>query len=173
MRSRSLASGDPDEDVSIPAGGVVLGGHLHVPASASALVIFAHASGSSRFSPRNAFVASVLFEAGIGNPCCLDLLTAAEERDRQRVFDVPLLAGRLVATTRWARERAGPAHCRIRFFGGARRPRAALFAAAELGDEVSAVVSRAAALTWPVTGSARSGRRPCCSSAAPTHRCWS
>jgi putative phosphoribosyl transferase len=140
-QDRPLVSADADEDVSIPAGPVVLDGHLQLPEPASALVLFAHGSGSSRFSPRNRFVASVLYEAGIGT-LLMDLLTPAEERHRERVFDIPLLAERLVAATRWARKRPETADCRIGYFGASTGAGAALYAAAELGDEVSAVVSR-------------------------------
>jgi putative phosphoribosyl transferase len=140
-QTRVPAPLDADEDVRIPAGDVVLEGHLHVPVPATALVLFAHGSGSSRFSPRNGFVASVLYEAGIGT-LLLDLLTPVEERDRNRVFDIPLLASRLVAATRWARQRPDTAECRIGYFGASTGAGAALYAAAELGDDVAAVVSR-------------------------------
>ena len=140
-QDRSLVVADADEDVRIPAGPVVLDGHLHLPEPASALVLFAHGSGSSRFSPRNRFVASVLYEAGIGT-LLMDLLTPAEERHRDRVFDIPLLAGRLVAATRWARLRPDSAHCRIGYFGTSTGAGAAVYAAAEIGADVSAVVSR-------------------------------
>jgi putative phosphoribosyl transferase len=140
-QDRPLVSADADEDVGIPAGPVMLNGHLHLPEPASALVLFAHGSGSGRFSPRNRFVASVLYEAGIGT-VLMDLLTPAEERHREWVFDIPLLAGRLVAATRWAQERPDTAGCRIGYFGASTGAGAALYAAAELGDEVSAVVSR-------------------------------
>ncbi|HSU36815.1 MAG TPA: phosphoribosyltransferase [Propionibacteriaceae bacterium] len=140
-QDRSLVAADADEDIKIPAGPVVLDGHLHLPEPASALVLFAHGSGSSRFSPRNRFVASVLFEAGIGT-LLMDLLTPAEERHRERVFDIPLLADRLVAATRWVRERPDTGGCRIGYFGASTGAGAALYAAAELGAEVSAVVSR-------------------------------
>jgi putative phosphoribosyl transferase len=140
-QDRPPVSADADDDVRISAGEVVLDGHLHLPEPASALVLFAHGSGSSRFSPRNRFVASVLYEAGIGT-LLMDLLTPAEERQREGVFDIPLLAGRLVAATRWAHKRSDTAGCRIGYFGASTGAGAALYAAAELGDEVSAVVSR-------------------------------
>jgi putative phosphoribosyl transferase len=140
-QARPLVSLDADEDVSIRAGQVALSGHLHLPQPASGLVLFAHGSGSSRFSPRNRFVASVLYEAGIGT-LLMDLLTPAEERNREQVFDIPLLAGRLIAATRWARERQDTAGCRIGYFGASTGAGAALYAAADLGHEVSAVVSR-------------------------------
>ncbi|MGE5718702.1 MAG: phosphoribosyltransferase family protein, partial [Nocardioidaceae bacterium] len=83
-----------DEDVRIPLGALELEGRLAVPAGAQGVVLFAHGSGSSRHSPRNRYVASVLQQAGIGT-LLFDLLTAAEEHDRRLVFDVDLLATRL------------------------------------------------------------------------------
>ena len=92
-----------NSEITIPIGSIGLSGELQM-APKGPLVIFAHGSGSSRFSPRNRFVASVIYEAGIGT-LLIDLLTPAEDGHRERVFDIPLLAGRLVAATRWARER--------------------------------------------------------------------
>lgn len=74
---------DCDVDVEIPVGAVVLQGHLHLPEPADSVVLFAHGSGSSRHSPRNQFVASALYRAGIGT-LLLDLLTAPEELERVR-----------------------------------------------------------------------------------------
>jgi putative phosphoribosyl transferase len=92
------AVADCDLEVEIPAGEISLQGHLHLPDDASGLVVFAHGSGSSRHSPRNRCVASVLFDGGLGT-LLLDLLTPAEERDRARVFDIELLSSRLVCVT--------------------------------------------------------------------------
>jgi putative phosphoribosyl transferase len=128
------------EEVSIPAGRVTIHGTLTVPGSAPALVVFAHGSGSSRHSPRNQYVAGVLTEAGIGT-LLLDLLTAEEERDRGNVFDVELLAARLVAATTWSVGRFGAA-LQVAYFGASTGAAAALVAAADLGDDVAAVVSR-------------------------------
>ena len=88
-------------DVEVPAdGGVTLAGRLAVPPHARGVVAFAHGSGSSRFSPRNGFVADRLNAAGMAT-LLLDLLTPAEEQRRDNVFDVDLLAGRLRAVLRW------------------------------------------------------------------------
>ena len=133
--------GDRDEEVRVQAGPVTLPGHLTVPPGARGLVIFAHGSGSSRRSPRNQFVASVLNRAGVGT-LLFDLLTPEEERDRANVFDVDLLAGRLGAATGWLRAQPGLAGARLGYFGASTGAGAALWAAAEPGSDVDAVVSR-------------------------------
>ncbi len=132
---------DCDTDVEIPADGVVLQGHLHLPEPAAGVVVFAHGSGSSRHSPRNRFVASVLYQAGLGT-LLLDLLTTEEEADRGNVFDLPLLASRLVAATEWLRHRPEAASCRIGFFGASTGAGAALLAATQSPTPIAAVVSR-------------------------------
>ena len=130
-----------DRHVEITVGAATLGGHLTVPADADGIVIFAHGSGSSRHSPRNRFVAEVLNEAGTGT-LLFDLLTVAEERDRANVFDIELLARRLVAVTRWLQTQPEAAGRRIGYFGASTGAAAALVAAADLGSDVAAVVSR-------------------------------
>ncbi len=132
---------DCDVDVRVPSDGVVLDGHLHLPEPATGVVVFAHGSGSSRKSPRNQFVAGVLQRSGLGT-LLLDLLSPAEERDRGNVFDIELLAGRLVAATRWLRARDDAADCRVGYFGASTGAGAALWAAADQGSGVGAVVSR-------------------------------
>jgi putative phosphoribosyl transferase len=132
---------DCDIDVEIQAGEVVLSGHLHLPEPSPGVVVFAHGSGSSRHSPRNRYVASVLYEAGIGT-LLLDLLTQAEERDRANVFDIELLAHRLVLTTRWLKGRPETAASSVGYFGASTGAGAALWAAAEEPDGIGAVVSR-------------------------------
>jgi len=132
---------DVDVDVEIPAGATTLQGHLHVPDAAAGVVAFAHGSGSSRHSPRNRFVADVLYRAGLGT-LLLDLLTADEEVDRTNVFDIELLAGRLTAATEWLGTRPDTASCRIGYFGASTGAGAALWAAADVGLRISAVVSR-------------------------------
>jgi putative phosphoribosyl transferase len=108
---------------------------------ARGLVVFAHGSGSSRHSPRNVAVAEALAKAGFAS-VLMDLLTEAEERDRANVFDTRLLAERLVAVSRWARAQPGLRHLPIGYFGASTGAAAALRAAARLGREVGAVVSR-------------------------------
>ncbi|MGO8824000.1 MAG: phosphoribosyltransferase family protein [Acidimicrobiales bacterium] len=129
-----------DEEVGIPWGEVTLSGRLTVPARPLGTVIFAHGSGSSRHSPRNRYVASVLNRAGLAT-LLIDLLTVEEESDRSCVFDVRTLADRLGAATRWAEGRpdvAGP----VGFFGASTGAAAALWAAAQPDCDVRAVVSR-------------------------------
>jgi putative phosphoribosyl transferase len=131
-----------DLDVEIPAaGGVVLEGHLHLPEHHAGVVVFAHGSGSSRHSPRNRFVASTLHGAGFGT-LLLDLLTPEEEGDRANVFDIELLAGRLIAATRWLRSRPDTSSARVGLFGASTGAGAALWAAAEPDVGIAAVVSR-------------------------------
>jgi putative phosphoribosyl transferase len=130
-----------DGEVAIAAGPVRLAGHLSTPGAGAGIVVFAHGSGSSRRSPRNRFVADVLATAGLGT-LLFDLLTAEEEQDRDNVFDIRLLAGRLGAATRWLREQPGLAAARIGYFGASTGAAAALLAAAQPGAGVAAVVSR-------------------------------
>ena len=103
--------------------------------------MFAHGSGSSRHSPRNRFVASVLNRAGLGT-LLFDLLTPAEEHDRANVFDIPLLARRLVDVTAWLRTQPEGRDAAIGYFGASTGAGAALWAAAEPDADVRAVVSR-------------------------------
>ena len=123
------------------AGPVELAGHLFVPDAANALVLFAHGSGSSYRSPRNQYVAGVLNQAGLGT-LLFDLLTPAEARDRANVFDIGLLAGRLAAATDWVRGEMPGRDLAAGFFGASTGAGAALWAAAEPGARVRAVVSR-------------------------------
>jgi putative phosphoribosyl transferase len=145
--STSDPDSDPDdppvreEDVAIPVGEVKLAGHLTVPENCRGLIVFAHGSGSSRHSPRNRFVAEQLNEASLGT-LLVDLLTVDEELDRANVFDVELLAQRLVAITSWLSAQPEVASLRIGYFGASTGAAAALRAAAEPGNEVAAVVSR-------------------------------
>jgi putative phosphoribosyl transferase len=128
-------------EVVIAAGSARLPGDLSTPGGGAGMVLFAHGSGSGRRSPRNRFVADVLATAGLGT-LLFDLLTAEEERDRANVFDIGLLAGRLGAATRWMHEQPGLAGARVGYFGASTGAAAALWAAAEPGGEVAAVVSR-------------------------------
>ncbi|MEO8282698.1 MAG: phosphoribosyltransferase family protein, partial [Pseudarthrobacter sp.] len=129
-----------DQEVQIPAAALTLQGDLHLPAHCEAVVVFAHGSGSSRHSPRNRYVASILQGAGLGT-LLLDLLTPGEEADRRNVFDIPLLAQRLTAATQWLGSQYGPG-CRVGYFGASTGAAAALWAAADAGSQVGAIVSR-------------------------------
>jgi len=121
--------------------GVVLRGHLDVPAGAGGVVVFAHGSGSSRLSPRNQYVAGQLRAAGLGT-LLLDLLTPEEEGDRDLVFDIPLLGSRLARVGGWVMSRPEAASARLGYFGASTGAGAALWAAAEPESQVAAVVSR-------------------------------
>jgi putative phosphoribosyl transferase len=139
-----LVAADPpatDLDVTVPVRGAEVSGHLTVPDGARGIVVFAHGSGSSRHSPRNRFVAGVLNEAGLGT-LLFDLLTPEEELDRANVFDIPLLAHRLVEVTEWLGQQAGHRDAAVGYFGASTGAGAALWAAAEPGAVVRAVVSR-------------------------------
>ena len=127
--------------IAIRAGEVDLQGDLTLPPDPAGVVAFAHGSGSSRLSPRNRRVAASLVDAGLGT-LLFDLLVPGEELDRANVFDIPLLAGRLLAATRWLREAPGTAALPLGYFGASTGAAAALWAAAEAQDEVGAVVSR-------------------------------
>jgi len=128
-------------EVRPQAGPIRLAGDLTVPEDAPGVVVFAHGSGSSRHSPRNRHVARVLNGAGLGT-LLFDLLTAEEELDRANVFDIGLLAGRLAEVTRWLRAQPPAAGAAIGYFGASTGAAAALWAAAEPGAGIAAVVSR-------------------------------
>ncbi len=146
MRERTVTTlaRHPSKDVErrevrIPPLG--LAGDLWIPAAASSIVAFAHGSGSSRFSPRNRDVARALNSRGIAT-LLFDLLTADEEADRANVFDIPLLAERLVQAVRWLDHEPDIAGLQLGLFGASTGAAAALVAAAALGSRVGAVVSR-------------------------------
>jgi putative phosphoribosyl transferase len=140
-RAPGPAAGPWGGEVVILAGPARLAGHLSTPGGGAGMVLFAHGSGSSRRSPRNRFVADVLATAGLGT-LLFDLLTAEEGQDRANVFDIGLLAGRLGAVTRWVHGQPGLAGARVGYFGASTGAAAALWAAAEPGADVAAVVSR-------------------------------
>ena len=132
-------------EVQMPAGRAVLSGDLTIPENALALVLFAHGSGSSRHSPRNQFVARTLNGGGLGT-LLFDLLTPEEEAldiyTREHRFNIGLLAERLVHATNWTRQQDQLRDLRIGYFGSSTGGAAALVAAAELPQDVGAVVSR-------------------------------
>jgi dienelactone hydrolase len=130
-----------DQEVEVVAGPVSVAGHLTIPVNAKGIVLFAHGSGSSRFSPRNIFVADVLNEAGFGT-LLFDLLTPDEEANRANVFNIELLAHRLIGVTEWLAKQTDTARLPIGFFGASTGAGAALQAAAHPHMKVSAVVSR-------------------------------
>jgi putative phosphoribosyl transferase len=129
----------------IPAGDIVLDGDLMIPSGAAGIAVFAHGSGSSRLSPRNRKVARVIREAGVGS-LLFDLLTREEESvdvfTRHLRFDIELLTTRLIEATRWLAGQDETRNLRVGYFGSSTGAAAALTAAARLGQEIGAVVSR-------------------------------
>jgi putative phosphoribosyl transferase len=114
---------------------------LGIPPAATGIVLFAHGSGSGRLSPRNRFVASHLQQGGIGT-LLVDLLTTEEAEDRHNVFDIELLADRVLMASTWLREDARTKHLPLGYFGASTGAGAALQAAARARFPVGAIVSR-------------------------------
>ncbi len=140
MTEDSLSAGE----IAIPLDHVQLSGTLIIPSDARGLVIFAHGSGSSRHSPRNQFVAGVLRKANLAT-LLFDLLTpeeAAESHTRHLRFNIPILAERLVAVTNRISSGTVSRGLPFGYFGASTGAAAALLAAAELGGQIRAVVSR-------------------------------
>lgn len=133
------------QNVIIPSGEVVLEGELIMPPDARGVVLFAHGSGSSRFSSRNRYVASTIRECGLGT-LLFDLLTREEElvdqHTRHLRFDIDLLARRLMNATQWIAGEPDAGGLPIGYFGASTGGAAAIAAASHFGDAVSAVVSR-------------------------------
>ena len=134
-----------EQTVRIAVGPIVLEGTLGLPEHARGVVLFAHGSGSSRFSPRNRHVAEVLRGAGLGT-LLLDLLTPDEEaidvQTRHLRFDIALLTERLIGAVDWLRSEPATRDLAIGAFGASTGAAAALVAAARRREEIRAVVSR-------------------------------
>jgi putative phosphoribosyl transferase len=130
-----------EDETAVELAGLTLPALLAVPRDPRGIVAFAHGSGSSRLSPRNRLVASCLNHEGLAT-LLVDLLTPEEAPDRRNVFDIELLAGRLAGAADWISTRAEVRGLPLGFFGASTGAAAALWAAADLGDTVSAVVSR-------------------------------
>lgn len=131
--------------VKVTTDSVVLDGNLAIPEQAAGVVLFAHGSGSSRFSPRNRLVAGVLREGGLAT-LLIDLLTAEEEqldlKTRHLRFDIDLLAQRLAGATDWLRRDPATKNLAIGYFGSSTGAAAALIAAVHRPEAVAAIVSR-------------------------------
>ncbi len=142
---RTLIQNPQEQLVSVITGDVTLEGNLVIPHGAIGIVLFAHGSGSSRYSPRNRYVAEVLEQAGLAT-LLLDLLTTEEEeidlRTRHLRFDIGLLASRLVGATDWLLQNPDTQQLKIGYFGASTGAGAALVAAAKRGEVVKAIVSR-------------------------------
>jgi len=132
-------------DLKIPVGEVILEGSLTLPSDAHSVVLFAHGSGSGRFSPRNQYVGKEFNKAKIGT-LLFDLLTR-EEEDEDMVtaeyrFNIGLLAERLIGATLWLKSDRLTKSCLLGYFGASTGAAAALIAAAKLPNDIAAVVSR-------------------------------
>lgn len=130
-----------EQPVTIANGNVTLNGFLGIPHSATGIVLFAHGSGSGRLSPRNRFVAHHLQQGGIAT-LLVDLLTPDEAEDRRNVFDIDLLANRVLMASTWLREDARTKVLALGYFGASTGAGAALQAAARAPFPVAAIVSR-------------------------------
>ncbi len=139
MTLAASAKGERTRNITI--GKVGLEGILAVPPASAGIILFAHGSGSGRFSPRNNFVARALREAGFAT-LLFDLLTGAEAQDRDNVFDIPLLAERLLMATAWVSQDGATASLPVGYFGASTGAAAALVAAASGAWPIAAIVSR-------------------------------
>ncbi|MFF4353158.1 dienelactone hydrolase family protein [Streptomyces sp. NPDC001530] len=145
-RKKTTAMISPiSQPVMVPVDGEALAGDVVVPASARAVVLFAHGSGSSRHSPRNRMVAEQLRTAGLGT-VLMDLLTEREDREdewtAEHRFDIPLLGSRVVAVIDWLEAQPATKGLPVALFGASTGAAAALVAAAERPDRVLTVISR-------------------------------
>lgn len=133
------------QEIAIPINDIKLYGNLNIPAQTKGLVIFVHGSGSSRFSPRNNFVADVINNSGLST-LLFDLLTKEEEvidlQTRHLRFDIPLLAQRLINVTQWIEKEPNLKKLNLGYFGSSTGAAAALIGAAQLPKLIKAVVSR-------------------------------
>ena len=130
-----------EKNVEISIGDMRFPGTLGAPPEARGLVLFAHGSGSSRLSPRNVFVARGLQQAGLAT-LLFDLLTEREDRVYETRFDIALLSERMIGAAEWALAEPSTSALHLGFFGASTGAAAALRAAAKLGPDVFAVVSR-------------------------------
>lgn len=126
--------------VSIKTSSAGIEGELTIPPSAKGLILFAHGSGSSRFSPRNNYVAQVLQDGKLAT-ILVDLLTKKEDLDYEMRFDIDLLSSRLIEITKWLKENPETQNLKLGYFGASTGAAAAIKAAA-IDKNVSAIVSR-------------------------------
>jgi len=137
----SSAKKNPFENITIRSGRIRLEGFLGIPESPLGVVLFAHGSGSGRFSPRNNFVARLLQEGSLAT-LLIDLLDPTESEDRHKVFDIDLLVDRLLLAKAWLAHDPRTIDLRIGYFGASTGAGAALQAAARDPALIAAVVSR-------------------------------
>jgi putative phosphoribosyl transferase len=134
-----------EQAIKIPVGSVEVEGNMFLPSETGCLIIFVHGSGSSRFSPRNQYVAKEFNKASMGT-LLFDLLTPGEEEEDELTaeyrFDIALLSQRLIGVTEWLRVDPQTSKLKLGYFGASTGAAAALIAAAKMPDAISAVVSR-------------------------------
>ena len=130
-----------EQPVTVTGENIALDGFLGIPPRATGIVLFAHGSGSGRFSPRNRFVAQHLQQGGIAT-LLIDLLLTDEAEDRGNVFDIDLLADRVLMASAWLRDGARTKQLPLGYFGASTGAGAALQAAARAPFPVGAIVSR-------------------------------
>ncbi len=136
-----MSTADREQLVEIPMDGENHEGVRGMPPGAEGMVLFAHGSGSGRLSPRNNYVAGVLRRGGVAT-LLFDLLTEEEDRVYETRFDIALLTHRLILATQWVKQQKETSDLAIGYFGASTGAAAALEAAAALGPEIRAVVSR-------------------------------
>ncbi|MDP7476733.1 MAG: dienelactone hydrolase family protein [Candidatus Woesearchaeota archaeon] len=133
------------KEIEITADKVVLKGNLSIPKNAKAIILFAHGSGSSRFSPRNQYVAQVLYKAGLAT-LLMDLLTKEEELIDEQTgelrFNIEFLADRLIGATTWLKKNSEAKKLAVGYFGSSTGAGAALIAAAKYPADIKTIVSR-------------------------------
>jgi len=135
------ATGSTEKKVEIPAGRHMLNGYLRLPENPCGVIVFAHGSGSGRFSPRNQFVSHMLEEKAFAT-LLLDLLDEEEAYDRHNIFNIELLAARLLCAADWVRQEQSIKNLPIGYFGASTGAGAALVAAAHKPESIFAIVSR-------------------------------
>lgn len=130
-----------ESQVKINIDGISLEGILTIPRKSSGLILFAHGSGSSRFSPRNSFIAKRLQENDIGT-LLIDLLLLKEDLDYNTRFNISLLSSRLTEISRWLMKKKETKDLNLGLFGASTGSAAALITSVEIGPKIKAVVSR-------------------------------
>jgi putative phosphoribosyl transferase len=136
-----MSSHQKEQPVTIKSDSLSLSGLLGIPQKVKGMVLFAHGSGSGRLSPRNRFVAQHLQQGGIAT-LLMDLLMPDEEDDRRKVFDIDLLADRVLVASDWLRVDSRTKQLPLGYFGASTGAGAALQAAARATFDVGAIVSR-------------------------------
>lgn len=133
------------KEIEITVDKVVLKGNLSIPKNAKAIILFAHGSGSSRFSPRNQYVAQVLRKAGLAT-LLMDLLTKEEELIDEQTgelrFNIEFLADRLIGAAKWLKKNSKTKNLAVGYFGSSTGAGAALIAAAKYPADIKTIVSR-------------------------------